>query len=141
MGMYTELILGARLSKNTPEVCIKALDHVINGKKTESDEVKKFIDEYSLYCLFFCSSYYFGVCKSNQHFWRDVISGTWHISTRANLKNYDGEIEKFLNYIKHYIESGSGYSEIYAFVIYEEDRMPKIYSLKPLDEIDDDPMI
>ena len=30
--MYTEFIFGCELSKNTPRVCVEALDFVINGE-------------------------------------------------------------------------------------------------------------
>ena len=36
MGMYTEFIFGCELSKNTPKVCIDALDYVINGEEKDS---------------------------------------------------------------------------------------------------------
>lgn len=136
MGMYTELILGAKLSHDTPRVCIEALDWVINQEKSSDDEpsskdVKRFIDQYSLRSLFWCSSYYFGVSRANSAFWRDPIDHCYHISTRSNTKNYEGNIDKFLKYLEPYIEKGSGGSDIYAFKIHEEDAVPTIYALHP----------
>lgn len=153
MGMYTEFIFGCELSKKTPKVCIDALDYVINGKKkkpkyenpknyeqkcfnedyiertTPIEEIKKFIEEYDLEGLFLCSSYYFGAANPVRKFFYDNISDSYHISTRADLKNYSNQIEKFIEYIKPYVEHGSGYDhEIFAYVQYEEAPFPTIYA-------------
>lgn len=129
MGMYTELILGAQLKKDTPSYIIEAFDYVINKDDSAeiSDEAKTFIDEYSLYTLFYCTSYYFGVIDSTRSFRYDSIAGQWCISTRANLKN-GGRIEKFLEFIKDYIEDGSGPTNIFAYVQYEESDFPTLWT-------------
>lgn len=62
--------------------------------------------------------------------WYDENGSQWHISSRTNLKNYEGEIESFLQWIKPYIESGSGAKEMYAIVTYEESEEPTIYYLE-----------
>lgn len=51
--------------------------------------------------------------------WHDEISKCYHISTRSNIKNYENEIELFLDWIKPYIEYGSGVRNLYAIVTYE----------------------
>lgn len=141
MGMYTELILGCKLSKDAPEVLTKALDAVINHyideKHKVSKEVEQFIEDYSLVSLFWCSSYYFGVNHPNSAFWFDTIDQSWHISSRSNLKNYEDEIETFLNYLSPYVEYGSGTDEVYAYVMYEESKRPTVYSLKSIEDYDD----
>lgn len=154
MGMYTEFILGCSLSKNTPKVCIDALDYSINGKEkkpkydnpkdwiekdyndnyiertTPENEIISFINEYDFNRLFHCSSYYFGAANPTCKFIYDKCSESYMISTRADLKNYSDQIEKFLEYLKPYVESGSGYPhEIYAYVQYEEDPFPVIYAM------------
>ena len=127
--MYTELIFGATLKENTPTYITQALDSVINDRTNVnlSDEVKQFIDEYSLSKLIWCTSYYFGshVNKPSCEF--DKIANTWCISFRANCKNYQGEIEKFIEFIKPYVEYGSGPTNIFAIVQYEEDDYPTLY--------------
>jgi hypothetical protein len=74
-------------------------------------------------------SYYFGVNRAVCKMWRDDITKCYHISTRANLKNYDGDIEAFLEWMKPFIDSGSGARDMYAIVIYEECEEPTIYYL------------
>lgn len=129
MGMYTELIFGATLKENTPTYVTQALNCVINdnvdGKL--SDEAKEFIDAYSLSKLIWCSSYYFGAHDNKPSCVFDKIANHWCISFRANCKNYQGEIEKFIEFIKPYVEYGSGPTNIFAIVQYEEDDYPTLY--------------
>ena len=127
--MYTELIFGATLKEKTPTYVTDALNCVINNITDDklSDEVKQFIDEYSLSKLIWCTSYYFGshVNKPSCEF--DKIANTWCISFRANCKNYKNEIERFIEFIKPYVEYGSGPTNIFAIVQYEEDDYPTLY--------------
>ena len=144
MGMYTEMILGCSFKETLPKVCVDALLYVIrNLEPTENkEEVEKFIKEYDLEYLMFGSSYYFGVCRSNQKFWYDQIRKEWVISVRSNIKNYDGQIQKFLEYLKPYVDSGSGYQlDVYAYVQYEEARFPTIYTLFGVYKIEDDKLV
>lgn len=129
MGMYTELIFGATLKENTPTYVTDALNCIINDSVTTnlSDEVKQFSDEYSLSKLIWCSSYYFGAHNNKPSCTFDKIANRWSISFRANCKNYQGEIEKFIEFIKPYVEYGSGPTNIFAIVQYEEDDYPTLY--------------
>ncbi len=127
MGMYTELIFGASLKKETPEEVIETLKYLIGDRKDRPKE-SSFESPRDI-LLFTGASYYFGVNQSVSKMWRDNYSKQWAISTRANLKNYEDDIEKFLEWIKPWIDSGSGYREMYAIVLYEEFSEPTIYYL------------
>lgn len=150
--MYTELILGCSLSKETPRILIEALDLVINPKKKpkyenpknyeekiynerfidqtfSEKEIEEFENKYNLCYIIYSGSYYFGCADSKPSFYKDDISKDYKLSFRSNCKN-GGIIENFLEYIKPYIIQGSGPSDIYAYVQYEEDEFPTIYSLK-----------
>jgi hypothetical protein len=154
MGMYTEFILGAELSKDMPKICVDALDYVINGatkkpryenpttyeeerynenyfERTHSEEeIEKFAEEYDMWRLFLSCSYYFGTAHPIGIFYYDSISNSYHISTRADLKNYESKIEKFIEYIRPYVISGSGYDHhIFAYSHYEEDAFPIMYGI------------
>lgn len=153
MGMYTEFIFGCSLSKDTPKICIDALDYIINGeikkpkyenpetweekeynnkfieRTSTDDEIQAFIGEYDFGRLFCSGSYYFGAPVS-QKLYYDYIDKTYKISTRANLKNYSNQIEKFIEYIKPYVVHGSGYGHnIFAYVQHEEAEFPTIYGV------------
>ena len=136
MGMYTELILGCSLSKDTPKVCIDTLDFLINETSAKASEsVKAFIKEYELDYLLYGSSYYFGMSRSSRAFWYDKIANDYRISVRSSIKNYQNQIEKFLSYIKLYVTCGSGEEGIYAYVLYEEDSFPTAYSMHGIYEL------
>ena len=126
MGMYTELIFGAELKKETPNEVIEALKYMLG-------EIKEKPNNYPLpdgRCewLFQGSSYYFAINESVNKMWLDEIDNCWHISTRSNIKNYEDEIETFLEWIKPYIDSGSGDRDMYAITIYESGE-PVLYFL------------
>lgn len=105
MGTYTELIFGAGLKKDTPKHVIHSLRYMLG----EIDKPENFpFSEVRIEYLFNCSSYFFGVNKPISRMWFDEISNQYSISTRSNIKNYGGEIEKFLDWINPYIDSGSG---------------------------------
>lgn len=125
--MYTELIFGASLKEDTPNNVINALKYMIGDI---ADKPLNFpLPNGRCEWLFRGGSYYFGVNNSVSKMWYDDISKGWHISTRSNIKNYENEIETFLEWIKPYIESGSGQREFYAIVTYEEQSAPTIYYL------------
>ena len=129
MGTYTEIIFGARLKKSTPKNIIDTLRFVANGPTQtihEEDPVivydKELIEKYNLYYVMRSASYYFGVCEPVSKMWFNEIAGEWVLSFRANCKNYDGKLEEFVEWIKPYIKSGTGYEDIYAIITVEEGR-------------------
>lgn len=125
MGMYTELIFGASLKQSTPENIIEELKFLtgLTSYKPKASSLPFELNPLS------GASYYFGVSESVTRMRYDEISKCWVISSRANIKNYENEIESFLEWIKPHIESGSGKREMYAVTMYEEDSEPKIYYL------------
>ena len=126
--MYTELIFGAELKSDTPIEIIESLKYMLGELENKPKDFPTCNNRFEH--LFGCSSYYFGVNKPITKMWYDLISKSYHISTRSNLKNYDSEIETFLEWIKPYIESGSGINELYAIVIYEDAEIHTLYYLE-----------
>lgn len=126
--MYTELIFGADLKKDTPDSVIEVLKYMIG----DTEAKPKYFPFHNgrCECLFRSSSYYFGVNEPVCKLWKDDIGKNWVLSTRSNIKNYKGEIEAFLDWIKPYIDGGSGYRDMYAIVTYEEAGTPDIYYLR-----------
>lgn len=110
MGMYTEFVCAMELKKETPREVINILDKMSNGED-EYDVVPNhpFFECDRWRWLFTMDSYYFpGI--TNTTFEYDSNSKTHYLTIRSNLKNYDGEIYKFLNWIKPYIrEYGHGF--------------------------------
>lgn len=138
--MYTEFIFGCSLKESTPKILIDSMDYLINGEISESNIIKTFsekeivgfIEEHSMYSLFNGGSAYFPTnwTRGLFKFIDESFCGNYYeVSTRANLKN-GGIIEDFLEYVKPYILEGSGPSDVYAYVQYEESDFPTIYSLE-----------
>lgn len=125
--MYTELIFGAELKKDTPNEVIEALRYMLGEIETKPTNFP--LPDGRCEWLFQSGSYYFAVNNSVNKMWFDDIDGRHHISTRSNIKNYESEIETFLEWIKPYIDGGSGGRDMYAIVIYEEQDEPAIYYL------------
>lgn len=127
MGMYTELIFGAELKKDTPNEVIEALKYMLGEIKTKPTNFP--LPDGICEWLFQGCSYYFAINKAVSKMWLDNIDKCYHISTRSNIKNYKNEIEIFLEWIEPYINSGSGSRNMYAIVIHEEQNEPTIYYL------------
>jgi len=127
MGMYTELIFGAELKKDTPDGVINALKYMIG--EIEEKPLDFPLPDGRCEWLFRGGSYYFAVSDPVSKMWLDGIDKRWHISTRSNIKNYDGEIDTFIEWIRPYIKHGSGSRNMFAIKIYEEQSEPTIYYL------------
>lgn len=123
--MYTEIIFGASLKSDTPKQVIDALKYMI-GETKEIPEDFPF-EEGRHYYLFNSASYYFGICEPVCKMWFDEIGKNWILSARSNIKNYCNEIETFIEWIKPFIESGSGKRNMFAVVTYEEQEEPTFY--------------
>ena len=102
MGHYTELIFGASLHKNTPSEIIETIKFMIGNKTKINVPVFKTSSGRN---PLIGSSAYFAVI-SEPTFTKEF--DCWHLHSRANIKNYEREIENFLEWIEPYVEFGSG---------------------------------
>jgi len=127
MGMYTELVLSTRI-KNDPEVVevLKCMCGLSEQPATLPDHPLFACHRWRM--LFTCSSYYF-VPRSMQLFEFDNIGQCWVLITRADLKNYDDEIEKFLDWINPHLDVEV--DEMIGYSRYEETREPTIHYARP----------
>jgi hypothetical protein len=136
MGMYTELIFGATVKDTIPQEVKDVLHYLFDEEALGLRLKPKNLPNHPFFkCdrwdfITSCSSYYFAVRNTHCSIQHDDISNTYNLSSRANLKNYDNEIAMFLDWIKPYIEQGSGTRDFYAIVCYEEQAEPTIYYLK-----------
>lgn len=122
MGMYTELNIGVALKPDTPKEIIDILEYMLGNT-----DIKPSVPDHPFFntmrwsMLFVCDSYYFdGFTDSAMQF--DDIDEMYHLNVRSNLKNYDDEIDKFLNFIQPYLDTKGflGYRR------YEEDETPTL---------------
>lgn len=131
--MYTELIVGAKLKQETPVEVIHILSFML-GENTPCPPLDvsrefdhKFFKTERWRFMLSCSSYYFGFPKSTSVFKLDEINGSYVISTRSSFKNYDNELELFIDWFRKYVDCGSGQHDIFAMSIYEEEREYTFY--------------
>lgn len=123
MGMYTELRTNFKLRPNTPAEVIRVLSWMANCSSSEPPPFE--LPSHPLFscprwgCLMRMSSAYFDDRPSAAVVkWR----GQFHVLSVANLKNYDGEIEKFLDWVRPYVHALPG--DVWAQWQYEEDDTP-----------------
>lgn len=104
MDNYTLFVLDASLDTFIiPEVDYHTLQCMVNGK-TEGIELPShplFLKEY-WYCMLRFSSAYFEEKMDTK-----LVGDKLHI--RCNLKNYENEIESFLDWISPFVEDATGY--------------------------------
>lgn len=124
MGMYTEINFRATLKKDTPEEVLGILEHIA---KTFSVTQPTTLPDHEFFkCprwnrLSGASAYFPSIQRSALV--RAHPSRTWEdteVAIHGNLKDYDGEIEKFFDWIDPYIDAPQG---IYlGYSLYEENQ-------------------
>lgn len=103
MGMYTELVMAVELKKDTPNAVIEVLKYMVGDIEDEPSMPKHELFEADRWRFMLrCDSYYFdGV--TNSILKSDWVSNSYYLTVRSNLKNYNSEIEKFIDWITPYV--------------------------------------
>lgn len=114
MGIYTELVYGARLKKDTPPDVIKKLKDMFDFNKFPT-----------VSGIPFGSSYYFAVSEPCSKFFEDRL-GTQCISIRCSIKNYCNEIESFIEWLSPYVDGCGDNRNFLGYMMYEEDEKPTL---------------
>jgi hypothetical protein len=123
MGMYTELVISTRIIDDS---------EVINVLKLMTDLGVSEIEELPKHPLFETprwrhmlrsASYYFVPTPSSLLEY-DGIGENWSFINRSDFKNYDNEINLFLDWLDPYIDSSAG--EMIGYSRYEECDAPTI---------------
>lgn len=133
MGMYTEIRINCKLKNDAPKEVINILIYLATGE----DFYKKSIPDHEFFkserweYIFRMTSAYFddercsAVVKWGDHF---------RILSVSNLKNYDHEIQKFLEWLYPYVDAEP--NEIFAKYRYEESEDDTLISLSSFQEQD-----
>lgn len=125
MGMYTEIYVKIEFKSNLPEEVVTALQW-LNG----DSEGEVVLPDHPFFKLpragmvLSCSSYYHQP-RATCNLWFDEIGNSWYLCSRADLKNYDGEIDAFFDWVKPYAASSAGRTFI-GYYLYEEDDEPTL---------------
>ncbi len=128
MGTYTELNIGIELKKDIPNSIIEVLKIMTSLDDIDITEVPDhpLFKTESWERMLMCESYYFDA-KSVLRFEYDAISKTHFLTVICNLKNYDNEIQKFLDWICPYINT----QDYIGHIRQEEDLYPTLLYCDP----------
>lgn len=127
MGMYTELVLKCQIKDEAPSQVKEVLKYLFKG----GEELKTLPDHKFFKCprwngIGQCSSFYHHP-KALSDYWtghgnNDDRGG--YLFSRSDLKNYDQEIENFLDWLMPYIDEYEG--QCIGWQWYEEDDEPTL---------------
>lgn len=126
MGMYTELVMAFELKEDVSEEIVNILKYMVGDLKERpplpNDEL---FSTARWETMLLSDSYYFdGDTRSTIRY--DDISKTYYVTIRCNLKNYDNEIDKFINWIDSHVDKIDGDEELKGYYRYEEDYDPTL---------------
>jgi hypothetical protein len=131
MGMYTELVFGARLKESAPLHIIEMLKVIFDINKRLPEKYSDWDDKFpDIGSIPFGGSYYFAVQNSHSRLSFDDISKDWTITIRCNIKNYYDQIQNFIDWISPHIEGSGDNDDFLGYSLYEEDKEPKLIWLK-----------
>ena len=125
MGMYTELNFNAALLQNTPDSVLSILGKMVNG----DDISPEGLPDHELFktsrwdFMLVCDSCYFDARTHSELCWDDVAK-RHNLCIQCNLKNYDNEIDKFIDWVTPYLDKS--YGEFLGYQRYEESDKPRL---------------
>lgn len=131
MGDYTELNCALVLRRDTPEEVIAVLKYLQEEEwfppEMQLPQDPFFTKDHWKHILS-SASYYFAATEPESSLRWDKISLDWRLTIRTNMKNYDGEIEAFLDWLSPYFDMTPGaflgyirfeYAEVPTLVYHE----------------------
>ncbi|AWQ17081.1 MULTISPECIES: hypothetical protein [Bacillus] len=127
MGMYTELVCAFELIEETPSHIIETLEFMSGQRDEQPDELpddKLFSGGSRWKWMLQSDSCYFDG-KTHSEIVYDTLVGGCYVTIRCNLKNYDNEIENFIEWISPFIyKKDENY--FIGYKRYEEDKEPEL---------------
>jgi hypothetical protein len=124
MGMYTELVLKCETKEDIPKEIKSVLEFLFgNGESPLETPSHPFFMLPRWKAVGHCSSYY----HHPKRVFNIVESPIWdsmYIFSRSDLKNYDGEIEAFIDWITPYLQTYG--KTCIGWKWYEEDAEPTL---------------
>lgn len=131
MGMYTELVLSCNIHNDAEVVHI--LKYMCNGETSSSPPQSlpnhPFFESGRWDWMFTCNSHYH-VPRSHSSIEYNDISKLWTLIVRCDFKNYDDEIEKFVDWIAPHVYTYGKERCCIGYSLYEEDEEPTILYVK-----------
>jgi hypothetical protein len=125
MGMYTEINCAFEMKKDTPVEVLNLLKYMVGDVLDEP----VYLPDHPLFktsrwsYVLRCDSYYFDG-DSHSTVRLDDISNSYYVTIRSNLKNYDDEIDKFIDWISPNLDKYPG--DFIGYKRYEENEVPTL---------------
>jgi hypothetical protein len=127
MGMYTEVFFRAELKADTPDDVIETLRYMVG----DSDDQPTSLPAHPLFAcqrwdvVARCTSAYFPASAGSVLARSSWSADRWSLSFLSSLKNYDGEAEKFFDWIGQYVTDFPG--DFLGYTLYEESEDPILF--------------
>lgn len=125
MGMYTELFIQCRLRKDDmiPDYVVPILQFMMGDGEVEPPLPGHRFFRTDRWCHMLRSNSYYLTPISVSKLQADH-SGQYTFIARCDLKNYDREIEEFIDWLTPYIDASDG--EVIGHRRYEEETLPTL---------------
>lgn len=127
MGMYTELSMRCGLKKDVPQYVIETLKYMLDYTlypelKEGPEETREIITGRQTRMLQLASYSFHPYSKSSLDY--NPIVETYYFSTMFSIKNYEKEIEKFVEWLTPFIDADDG--TFLGYKLYEEGNEPQL---------------
>lgn len=127
MGMWTSLVISARIKPDVPPEFMVQLRSLLAGELG----IRTVLGAKAVRNPLCMTSAYFPESSSSLES-TSHLDG-WTLNVVSQVKNYDNEIEGIIEWIRPHVSSGHGASDWWAIVTYEEDNRPTIHYLNARD--------
>jgi len=125
MGMYTELYIACEMKPDLPKDVEEVLLYLFgDGDKPETLPDHEFFKTFRWSLIGTGSSYYFIPFAVSNIQMAGFTEPSYYITSRSDIKNYEKEIQKFLDWLRPYIR-GSSCDHI-GHIRFEEDLTPTL---------------
>lgn len=120
MGMFTEIYVNVDLKEDTPKSVIKVLESICAGDGVDS----KYPDRWNV--LFVNGSYYTPYTECDRLTF-NMTSNQYSLLGKGDIKNYEGEIEAFFEFLIPWVDGESG--DFIGYSRYESEKLPTLVFL------------
>lgn len=133
MGMYTEFHFNVELISNVSSEVLEILKFMISNEEKKDSSLLN-LPNHVLFntnrwkWMLLCDSYYFNADTHSTLRKENLGKDYYYLCIKCNLKNYDNEIDKFVDWIDPYVNKELG--DFLGFSRYEESEDPKIIRKK-----------
>ena len=135
MSMYTEIYVKAVLKEDVNINVIDVLKYMLGMDNIELEDL--ILPNHSLFTTnnwhyMLRSGSYYHVPYVVSLFEYNNISENYYLVVRSDFKNYQGEVEKFFDWISPHVEK-DGDKTFIGYSLYEEDYEPTLYYVEGYD--------